>query len=72
MRLARGLILAGSLLVSGEARGADGPIPLRSGVSPQDRRVYIEVESVTPEQITFVEDTPRRSSDGGVGGGTSI
>ena len=36
MRLARGLILAGSLLISGEARGADRPIPLRRGVVLND------------------------------------
>lgn len=63
-----GSVLVASLTAS-TARAAEKAIPLQAGVvlnyvhhnfdSPEDRQIYIDVEAVTPEAITFGQDVRR-------------
>ncbi|HVP61173.1 MAG TPA: OmpA family protein [Myxococcaceae bacterium] len=65
----------GALLVTSGAWAAEKPIPLQPGVllnyvhhnfdSPEDRQIFVEVEAVTPEAVTFAQDLRRAGADGG-------
>lgn len=66
--------VVGAMLAATAAEATEGPIPLQAGVvlnyvhhnfdAPEDRQIYVEIESVTPEEVTFAQDMGRRT-DGG-------